>query len=180
MEDYILKYDKDVAIKTGAMSYKLYIFMLWVFALLVFISSAVFEAICYFKGIATPIMTKYTVQIIYFSLFILFVWIFTFPVWYPAHVAENLAFVKKGNKFYKIRNKKDNFLDREKHLENVEYFNKIVANLPKEDSNAIIEEYEFVSVLRKTKRYAVVQVKENNKTKTFRVYNIYDNFEKLN
>ena len=25
MEDYILKYDKDVAIKTGAMSYKLYI-----------------------------------------------------------------------------------------------------------------------------------------------------------
>ena len=94
MEDYILKYDKDVAIKTGAMSYKLYIFMLWVFALLVFISSAIFEAVCYFKGIATPIMTKYTVQIIYFSLFLLFVWVFTFPVWYPAHVAENLAYVK--------------------------------------------------------------------------------------
>ena len=57
---------------------------------------------------------------------------------------------------------------------------KIVANLPKEDNNAIIEEYDFVSVLRKTKRYAVVQVKDNNKTKTFRVFNIYDNFEKLN
>lgn len=182
MEDFILKYDKDIAIKTGALSYKLYVFMLWGIALLVFISSAVFETICYFKGMSIPIMTKYTSRIIYFSMFLLFIWIFSIPIWYPAHVAENLVFVKKKNKFYRIRNKKDNIFDREKYLENPEFLNNLIENLPKNNENVIIEEFENMNVLRKTKKSALIEVKDitENKIKRIKIYNIYDNFDKLN
>ena len=69
-------------------------------------------------------MTKYTAKIVYVSMFLLVIWLFSIPIWYPAHVAENLVFVKKGNKFYRIRNKKDNIFDREKYLDKKNWLNK--------------------------------------------------------
>lgn len=180
MEEFVLKYDKNIAMKTGALSYKLYVFMLSIAALIVFISSAVFELICYVKGFSIPVMNRYTAKIAYVSMFLLFIWFFSTPIWYPAHIAENLVFVKKNNKLYKIKNKKDNIFDREKYLENNDFLNTLIEKLPKKNANVFIEEFEDVRVLRKTKKYAILEVKdEEDKTKKIKIYNIYDNFDKL-
>ena len=181
MEEIVLKYDKDIAMKTGALSFKLYVFMLWIAALIVFISSAIFESVCYFKGISIPIMNRYTAKIVYFSMFLLLIWLFTVPIWYPAHIAENLVFVKKDNKLYKIKNKKDNIFDREKHLENNDFLKNVIENLPNENKNVIIQEYTSFNILKKTKKYALIEAvdKNDNKTRKIKIYNIYDNFNEL-
>ena len=181
MEEIVLKYDKDIAMKTGALSFKLYVFMLWIAALIVLISSAIFESVCYFKGISSPIMNRYTAKIVYFSMFLLLIWLFTVPIWYPAHIAENLVFVKKDNKLYKIKNKKDDIFDREKHLENNEFLKNVIKNLPNENKNVIIQEYTSFNILKKTKKYALIEAvdKKDNKTKKIKIYNIYDNFNEL-
>ena len=180
MEDFVLKYDKSVAIKTGALTYKLCVFLVSIAAFIVFISSAVFEVICYEKGMSIPIMNKYTAKIAYISMFLLFVWLFSTPIWYPAHVAENLVFVKKKDKFYKINNKKDNIFDREKYLDNPEFLNNLINKLPKKNSKVIVEEFDNLRVLRKTKKYAIIEViDDEDKTRKLKIYNIYDNFDKL-
>ena len=180
MEDFVLKYDKTVALKTGALSYKLYVFMLWVYALILFISSAIFEVVCYFKGMSSPIISIYTSKIVFTSLFILLIWLFAFPIWFPAHIAENLVFVKKGDKFYRLQNKKDNSIDREKHLENSEFLEKVIQKLPKKNVNIKVEQFENMKVLRKTKKIAILEVTDEEETvKKMKIYNIYDNFDKL-
>ena len=179
-KDIILKYDKDLAIKTGALSSNLYVFLLSIAALLVLISSAVFEFVCYRNGFCELIISKYTSKIIYMSLFIALVWALSISVWFPAYIAETSLFVKKNNKIYRIRNKKDNIFDREKYIENEEFLTKVIEELPKENNNIVFVEYEFCKVIKKNKKYALLQVKnKKGKFKKIKIYNVYSNFENL-
>lgn len=179
-KDIILKYDKDLAIRTGALSSNLYVFLLSIAALLVLISSAVFEFVCYRNGFCELIISKYTSKIIYMSLFIALIWALSISVWFPAYIAETSLFVKKNNKIYRIRNKKDNILDREKYIENEGFLNKVISDLPKENDNIVFIEYEFCEVIKKTEKYALLQVKnKKGKIKKIKIYNVYSNFENL-
>lgn len=179
-KNIILKYDKDIALKTGALSRKLYIFMLSFAALIVLISSAIFEFFCYVNGFAEPVISKYTSKIIYMSLFIALIWLFSMPSWYPAYIAERIVFVKKGDKLYKIKNKKDNIFDREKYIDNEEFLDKVIKNLPNENTNVLIEEFENYHIIKKTKKYLKLQVETKNKeNKKIKIYNVYSNFENL-
>lgn len=179
-KDIILKYDKDLAIKTGALSSKLYVFLLSIAALLVLISSALFEFVCYRNGFCELIISKYTSKIVYTSLFIALIWAFSITIWFPAYIAETSVYVKKNNKLYQIRNKKDNIFDREKYIENQEFLNKVIKDLPKENDNIIVSEYENYNIIKKTKKYALLQVKsKNDKYKKIKIYNVYSNFENL-
>lgn len=182
-ENIILKYDKEIAIKGGALSYKLYIFMLSIFALMILVSSAVFDYVCYKNAFSDEIITKYTSKIVYMSLFVIIVWIFTIPVWFPAHFAENSIFVKKDNKLYRIRCKKDNLFDREKYLDNEEFLNKVIENLPNPNERVIVNEYEDYKILKKTKKYMILSVKykrnQNVIKGKIKIYNIYDNYNNI-
>ena len=180
MDEIVLKYDKDVAIKTGAFTQKLFVFLLCIAALIVLISSAIFDFFCYYKGISNLVIAKCTSKIVYTSMFLLFLWLISVPIWYPAYIAENLVLVKKGKKFYFIKNKKDHIFDKKNDLDNLKFLNKIVKELPKENENIIIKEYDFESVIRKTKKYAIIQLVDGKKNKRVKIYNIYDNFDKLN
>ncbi len=181
MKEIVLKYDKDVAMKTGAFSYKLYVFMLWIAVVILLISSSIFEFICYRNGLSIPVITRFTSKIIYLSLFLILVWLFAIPIWYPAHIAENLVFVKKNKKLYKIRNKKDNIFDRNKYLEDTEFLNEVIKNLPRGNENIILEEYDNISIKKRTKKYIVLEADKINegKMKKIKIYNIYDNFDKF-
>lgn len=182
-DNIVLKYDKKIAIKDGALSYKLYVFMLSIFALMILISSAIFDYVCNKNGFSDDITTKYTSKIIYMSLFVILVWIFTIPVWFPAHYAENSIFVKKSNKLYRIRCKKDSLFDREKYLDNQEFLNKVIENLPNSSENIVINEYNEYKILKKNKKFMILSVKykKNEKIKEgkIKIYNIYDNYNNL-
>lgn len=179
-KNIILKYDKDIALKTGALSSKLYVFMLSFAALIVLISSAVFEFVCYRNGFSNFIISKYTSMIVYTSLLIGIVWMLSIPIWYPAYIAERVVFVKKDNKLYKIKNKKDNIFDREKYIENKEFLNKVIENITENNKNVIIEEFKNYNIMKKTKKYMLIEVKtKNEKYKKIKIYNVYDNFESL-
>lgn len=179
-KDIIFKYDKYLAIKTGALSSKLYVFLLSIAALLVLISSAIFEFICYRNGFCELIISKYTSRIVYMSLFIALVWVLSITIWFPAYIAETSVYVKKNNKLYRLRNKKDNIFDREKYIENQEFLDKVIKDLPKENDNIIVSEYGEYNVIKKTKKYALLQVKgKNDKYKKIKIYNVYSNFENL-
>ncbi len=179
-KNIILKYDKDIALETGALSSKLYVFMLSFAALIVLISSAVFEFICYRNGFSNLVISKYTSIIVYMSLLIGIVWMFGIPIWYPAYIAERVVFVKKDDKLYRIKNKKDNIFDREKYIENKEFLNKVIENITEDNQNVIIEEFKNYNIIKKTKKYMLVEVKtKNEKYKKIKIYNVYDNFDNL-
>jgi hypothetical protein len=179
-DNVILKYDKEVALKSGAFTYKLCIFMLSVFALMILISSAVFDYICYKNGFSDEIVTKYTAKILYMSLFVALVWVFTIPVWFPAHYAENSIYVKKDNKLYRIRCKKDNIFDREKYLDNQEFLQKVIDNLPNSNERVIIDKFEEYEILKKNKKNITLAVKNDKNKKTkIKIYNIYSNYNNL-
>ena len=42
---------------------------------------------------------------------------------------------------------------REKYIENKEFLDKVIKDLPKENNNIVFIEYEFCEVIRKTKKY---------------------------
>lgn len=178
-ETILLKYNKDISLKTGALASKMYVFMLSIIALMVAISSAVFELICYKSGFSEAVYNKYTLGILYISLGMILVWLVLIPIWFPGTLAETTVYVKKDGKLYKIRNRKDNMFDREKYLENTEFLNAVIEKLPKENEHIKIECFEDYNVLKKTKKYAILNVKKEGRNKKIKIYNVYENFEKI-